>query len=70
MAYYANSTNYATLYPYNIICDLLKNQLHHNIYVCSGIYKVKCHTRNLSDIGQTGSRFELRFKEHPTYYFQ
>jgi len=48
--------------------NILHNRIHNtNTHTYSDIYQQKCHTYNLSSIGQTGLRLELRFLEHICY---
>jgi hypothetical protein len=52
----------------NMIQNILRNGPHNtNIHTQSGIYQLKSHTCNVSYIGQTDRRLELRFKEHIQY---
>jgi hypothetical protein len=55
----------------NIIHNILHNGRHCTIrHAHSDIYQLKCHTCNLSYIGQNGSRLELRLKEYIHYITQ
>jgi hypothetical protein len=43
---------------------LLTSRLNVSKYEQSGIYRLDCQTRPLKYVGQTGTPFKVRFKEH------
>ena len=62
------NTNPKIAFRTNKIQNILHYRPHNsNIHAQIGIYQLKSHICNVSHIGQTDRRLELRFKEHIRY---